>query len=77
MRGWINVTWDTGSNNNYRYGPNQADHDEVPEGFGPFIMDVIPEEMDLSQEVAKELSWTMAGETPPQPVAPNPDGIPF
>jgi hypothetical protein len=77
MRGWINVTWDTGSNNNYRYGPDQADHDEVPEGFGPFIMDVIPEEMDLSQEVAKELSWTMAGKTPPQPVAPNPDGIPF
>lgn len=76
MRGWVGVVWNSGSNNNYRYGSDQSNH-PGPNGFGPFLMDVIPENIDLDHETAKELSWTMAGEEPPPSETPNPDGIPF
>ena len=72
--GWTGVLWDEGSDNRYRYGVIHNAVDRLtPDGFGPFYLDLIPEDMEsLTDEEARVLSWTMAGEE-----APPGDGMPI
>jgi len=62
---WTHVSWTEGGNNAYRYGVMRDDMYPPPDEWGPFLLDIIPVNIDIDKEDARHLSWTMAGQKDP------------
>jgi hypothetical protein len=68
---WTQVAWDNGGSNGYEYGLTNGMRFQEGSSFGPFHLDIIPEDLDLTREQGIALTWTLAGLGVPKTETPD------